>query len=238
MHIIAGPCTIESQEHIDETAKFLSQFPGIILKGGCYKPLTFGPTHRQPHQKYHGQRAVGWLSQAGYLFNLPTISECMYETTVGYMSNVLSRLQVGARNMQNFALLERLNEYQCPILLKRHYGSSLDDLYAATTYFTHPHVWVCERGINLLDNHGTRFNLDLQAVLAWKEQHPAIPICVDVSHGCFKREYVAPLARAAAMLDPHALLIDVHPKPSEAWVDPVCAIDFKEFETLMGSFHG
>jgi len=233
MHIIAGPCTIESQDHIDKTAKFLAQYPNVILKGGCYKPLTWGPSHRKPHQKFNGQKAVGWLCQAGYLFGLQTISECMYETTVGYMSNTLGILQVGARNMQNFALLERLNEYACPILLKRHYGASLDDLYAATTYFTHDHVWVCERGILAPDTHGTRFILDLQAILAWKDQHPNIPICVDVSHGCFNRRYVSALARAASVLEPHGILIDVHPSPKDAWVDPETALDFNEFNSLM-----
>jgi len=242
MNVIAGPCAIESQEQILETAKFLKSLGMTWIKGGGYKPLTYGPGHRQEYQKSLGQNVgTSYLHTAREMCELKTLSEFV-DIEDDFWAD---RVQIGARNMQNFTLLNQVEGSS--VLLKRHFGCSLEELYAATTYFPTDHdLWVCERGVVVPHQHGYRYLLDFQAVLEWKRIHPLIPIYVDISHWmgskwaeCMSWNVeeivcmIISMAQLAKTAEADGILVDIHQNPAEAWVDPYQALTFPEFERLL-----
>jgi len=244
--VIAGPCAVESQEQINTIAKVVAQYPNTILKGGGYKPLTWGPGHRKAYQKSLGEYGIGLLQYAAIAHHLNCVSEDWFPTSTAL------RVQIGARNMQNFALLEHINKFQAPVLLKRHFGCTSEEIYASTTYLPDCDVWVCERGIRAFDTHGYRFLIDYQNVAEWVRVHPTIPIFVDVSHwiGVEKAKWLSTkfepqlyeVIKSATLMSKAAgasgVVMDIHPTPESAWVDPYQCLNMGQFQRLMGDLDG
>ena len=179
-----------------------------------------------------------YLREAGDAAGLPVVTEVtdvrLVETVAAYADIV----QIGARNMQNFPLLEAVAAAGKPVLLKRHFGASLRDWLGAAEYLLvggNTQVVLCERGVAAPHTHApsSRFIVDLQVVPAAQE-YTHLPILVDPSHATFRRRYVGPVARAALAVGADGILIDVHPRPEEAAVDPLQALDYRAFTRLMG----
>ena len=233
--VIAGPCAVESRDQVVDIARNVRACGADMLRGGAYKPLTF--PYRASSMFELGEEGVRYLSEAGRLAGLPTVSEVTDVRRVAYMAEHIDMLQVGSRNMQNFALLEEVARSGRPVLLKRHFGSSLRDWLGAAEYLLHhgnDQVVLCERGIVAPHPHvpTSRFVVDLQVVLAAQELSH-LPIIVDPSHSTFRRRYVAPVSRAALAIGAGGIILDVHPTPEQAAVDPLQALSYDAFGDLM-----
>lgn len=238
--VIAGPCAVESEAQILEIAKAVRAAGASVLRGGAFKPLTF--PYRNERMFELGLEGLRYLRAAGDAAGLPVVTEVMDVRALDDMLRYVDMVQVGARNMQNFPLLQELGRAGKPVLLKRHFGSSLRDWLGAAEYLLHhgnPNVVLCERGIVAPHTHAptSRFIVDLQAVLAAQE-FSHLPVIVDPSHATFRRRYVAPVARAAIAIGADGVILDVHPRPEQAAVDPLQALDYAAFETLMQQLDG
>ena len=234
--VIAGPCAVESREQVLEIAERVKQAGAHLLRGGAFKPLTF--PYRNERMFELGEEGLRYVRQAGDRTGLPVVTEVMDARLVGMVAQYADMLQIGARNMQNFPLLMEAAKARKPVLLKRHFGSSLRDWLGAAEYLLYhgnPSVVLCERGIVAPHTHAptSRFIVDLQVVLAAQE-YTHLPILVDPSHATFRRRYVAPVARAALAIGADGVLLDVHPRPEQAAVDPLQALDYDAFEQLIG----
>jgi 3-deoxy-7-phosphoheptulonate synthase len=184
------------------------------------------------------EEGLRYLRRAGDETGLPVLTEVVDVRLVAQVARVADLLQVGARNMQNFPLLQEVGRSGKPVLLKRHFGASLRDWLGAAEYILsqgNERVILCERGIVAPHTHSpnSRFIADLQVIPAVRE-FSHLPVVVDPSHATFRRPYVAPIARGAIAVGADGILIDVHPNPSEAAVDPLQALDFEAFGALMG----
>ncbi len=210
--VMAGPCSVESQEQITATARFVADHGAHILRGGVFKPRT----------SPYSFQGLGWdgldlLVAAGREAGLPVITEVMAVDQVPRMAGAADILQVGARNMQNFDLLRELGKVDRPVLLKRGLSSTIEEWLAAAEYVVaqgNQQVILCERGIRTFES-ATRNTLDLSAVVVVRERSH-LPVIVDPSHGTGSRPYVAPMAWAARAAGAHGLLIEVHPDPDRA----------------------
>jgi len=233
--IFAGPNMVESKELILDVAKNVKSSGAHFLRGGAFKPLTF--PYR--NEKYNETREDGikWLAEAKEKHNIPIITEIMEEKYLDLVSNVADILQIGSRNMQNYPLITACAKTKKPIMIKRHYGSSLRDWLGAAEYVLiegNEKVILCERGVSVPHTHRStsRFLLDLQVVPAAKEiTH--LPIVVDPSHATFWRPWVRPMALASIAAGADGIMLEVHPDPENSAVDPLQPIDFKEFRNLM-----
>ncbi|ACL03370.1 DAHP synthetase I/KDSA [Desulfatibacillum aliphaticivorans] len=256
--IMAGPCTVESKTQIFEAAKAVSEAGAKMIRGGVYKPLTFpyGDPLGQPdadsglpanermrvvprsEQDQAAEKRLGYMKEAAEKYGLAVISEIMYADTMDMMSQYVDMFQVGYRHMFNMDLVEALATSDKPILLKRHYGESLRSLLGVCEHFDargkHDYA-ICERGVTVPHTHNvnSRAILDIQAIPAMAEYAPSVPVIIDPSHATFKRSYVAAMSRAAIAAGAHGLLIEVHPDPENAWIDPLQALGFSDFEKLM-----
>lgn len=256
--IIAGPCTVESKRQIFETAKAVKDAGAHMLRGGVFKPLTFpyGDPLGQPDADSDkpaenrmkvlsqrdlfeaAERRLAYFREAGEKFGLPIISEIIYSGSVEMMSRYVDMFQVGYRHMFNMDLIEALCRTEKPVMIKRHYGESLRSLLGVAEHFEargkHNFVF-CERGVAVAHTHNveSRSILDIQAIPALKEYAPSVPVIVDPSHSTFKRSYVAAMSRAAVAAGADGLLIEVHPDPEHAWVDPLQALSFSDFRNLV-----
>lgn len=233
--VMAGPCVVESQEQIAQIAVRVKRAGATILRGGAYKPLTF--PYRNERMFELRERGLAFLQEAGRKAGLPVVSEVVDVRLVEQVASFVDMIQIGARNMQNFPLLEEVAKTGKPVLLKRHYGASLRDWLGAAEYLLYngnAQVVLCERGIVAPHTHQptSRFIVDLQAIPAVRE-FSHLPVIVDASHATFRREYVAPIARAAVAVGADGLLLDVHPTPENAAVDPLQALSYPAFEELM-----
>ncbi|EKE08565.1 MAG: hypothetical protein ACD_17C00098G0002, partial [uncultured bacterium] len=193
LFIIGGPCSIESKEQMEECARVVQENGAAALRGGAFKPRT------SPYE-FQGMEEEGLkiLKEMGDKYHLITVSEVMDASQIGLVSAYVDILQIGARNMHNFTLLKALGSVKNPILLKRGFAASYQDLLLAAEYIIsagNPNVILCERGIRTFETH-TRNTLDLNAVPALKEL-THLPVLVDPSHGTGKRSMVLPMARAA-----------------------------------------
>lgn len=232
--VMAGPNTVENEEMMVATANSVKLSGGHMLRGGAYKPLTF--PYRSEKYFETGIDGLKWLKTASLESGLPSVSEV---TSVRNLDNVASHvdmLQIGTRNMQNFDLLTEAANTKMPILLKRGFGSSLRDWLGAAEYILNQgndQIVLCERGVVAPHTHRStsRFLLDLQVVPAFKELS-FLPIITDPSHATFWAPWVEPLALASIAAGADGLMIEVHPDPRNAAVDPLQAISFEEFETL------
>jgi 3-deoxy-7-phosphoheptulonate synthase len=233
--VIAGPCAVESREQLLEIAQQVKAAGAHLLRGGAFKPLTF--PYRNSRMFELGEEGLRYLREAGDRTGLPVVTEVMDVRFVEVVAEYADMLQIGARNMQQFPLLEAVAKTGKPVLLKRHFGASLRDWLGAAEYLLYhgnPSVVLCERGIVAPHTHAptSRFIVDLQVVPAAQE-YTHLPILVDPSHATFRRRYVAPVARAALAIGADGLLIDVHPNPEQAAVDPLQALGYDAFGTLM-----
>ncbi|MEW6542394.1 MAG: 3-deoxy-7-phosphoheptulonate synthase [Nitrospirota bacterium] len=233
--VMAGPCAVESRDQVVEIAARVKASGARLLRGGAFKPLTF--PYRNERMFELRERGLAYLKEAGEKTGLPVVSEVMDVRLVGLVADHVDMIQIGARNMQNFPLLEEVAKTGKPVLLKRHYGASLRDWLGAAEYLLYNanrNVVLCERGIAAPHTHQptSRFIVDLQVVPAVRD-FTHLPVVVDPSHATFKRDYVPPIARAAVAAGADGLLIDVHPVPEQAAVDPLQALDYRSFGRLM-----
>jgi chorismate mutase / prephenate dehydratase len=227
--VMAGPCSVESQEQIEATARFVAEHGAHVLRGGVFKPRT----------SPYSFQGLGWdgldlLVAAGREAGLPVVTEVMAVDQVQRMAKEAGILQVGARNMQNFDLLRELGKVDRPVLLKRGLSSTIEEWLAAAEYIAaqgNQQVILCERGIRTFES-ATRNTLDLSAVAVVRERSH-LPVIVDPSHGTGQRRYVAPMAWAARAAGAHGLLIEVHPDPDRALSDADQSLAFGQFAELM-----
>lgn len=227
--VIAGPCAVESEEHISECAREVKATGAHILRGGCFKSRT------SPYSfQGLGFDGLDYLVQAGAQHGLPTITEVLSEQDVDRVASRADIIQIGARNMQNFILLKAVGRINRPVMLKRGMSSSLDELLQAAEYILmhgNPQVILCERGIRTFET-STRNTLDLSAVPVLKSK-THLPILVDPSHAAGLRDLVPPLALAAKAVGAHGVMIEVHPEPDKALSDGPQSLRFDQFELLM-----
>lgn len=256
--IIAGPCSVESKSQIMDIAKNIKDCGATMLRGGVFKPLTFpyGEPLGRPDADsglpepdrfrifskkelyQNAQRRLSFLKEAGEKYNLPVVSEILYADSIEMMSKYVDMLQVGYRHMFNMDLIEALSKTDRPILIKRHYGESLRSLLGVGEHFEargKHNIVFCERGIATAHTHNmeSRAIIDIQAIPALKEYAPSVPVFVDPSHATFRRSYVAAVSRAAIAAGADGLLVEVHPEPEKAWVDPLQSLNYKDFEKLV-----
>jgi chorismate mutase/prephenate dehydratase len=227
--VIAGPCSVESEDQINRTALFVREQGAHILRGGVFKPRT-GPYAFQGL----GREGLDLLAAAGKAAGLPIITEVMTIEQVHPVAEKSDILQIGARNMQNFPLLSAVGKVDRPVLLKRGLSSTIEEWLAAAEYILaqgNGQVILCERGIRTFES-ATRNTLDLSAVVVLRER-THLPIVVDPSHGTGKRLYVAPMAWAARACGAHGISIEVHPNPDQALSDGDQSLDFPGFKALM-----
>ncbi len=227
--VIAGPCSVESEEQIFSTAKAVKAAGARMLRGGAYKPRT------SPYEfQGLGVEALKLLRQVREKFGLPVVTEVMGTEDVEVICEHADMLQVGARNMQNFNLLRRLAKVDKPVLLKRGPSASVKEWLLAAEYLLaggNHNVVLCERGIKTFETE-TRNTLDLASVaLARELSH--LPVVADPSHGTGRRSLIPPMSRAAAALGADGLIVEVHPCPERALSDGPQSLDFAGFETLM-----
>jgi 3-deoxy-7-phosphoheptulonate synthase len=232
--LMAGPNTVENEQMIIETALSVKKSGANILRGGAFKPLTF--PYRSEKYFETGIEGLRWLKTASEASGLPTVSEVTSVSNLEEVSNHVDMLQIGTRNMQNFDLLQECARTMKPILLKRGFGSSLRDWLGAAEYILNEgndQLVMCERGVVAPHTHRStsRFLLDLQVIPAFKELS-FLPIITDPSHATFWANWVEPMALASIAAGSDGLMIEVHPDPRNAAVDPLQAISFKEFQQL------
>jgi 3-deoxy-7-phosphoheptulonate synthase len=233
--VMAGPCAIENEAQILDIAKAVKKAGATILRGGAYKPLTF--PYRNDKMFELGEEGLRYMRKAGDAAGLPIVTEVADVRLVGQVAQYADVLQVGARNMQNFPLLSEVGKSGKAVLLKRHFGASLRDWLGAAEYILHAgndRVILCERGVAAPHTHAvtSRFIVDLQVIPAVRE-YSHLPVIVDPSHSTFRRRYVAAIARAAIAVGADGIIIDVHPTPEQAAVDPLQALDYQAFGRLM-----
>jgi 3-deoxy-7-phosphoheptulonate synthase len=233
--VFAGPNMVESQELIIDIAKNVKSSGAHFLRGGAFKPLTF--PYRSPKYNETREQGLAWLADAKREVGIPVITEVMEEKYIDAIAEVSDILQIGTRNMQNFPFLTACARTGKPIMLKRHYGASLRDWLGAAEYILlegNEKLILCERGVSVPHTHRStsRFLLDLQVIPAAQEiTH--LPVVVDPSHATFWRPWVAPMALAGIASGADGVMIEVHPDPQNAAVDPLQPIDYDEFKELM-----
>ena len=213
--IIAGPCSVESREQLMETAEAVKKAGATMLRGGAFKPRT------SPYAfQGLGLKALELLREAREQFRMPIVTEIMATQDVALVTQYADVLQIGARNMQNFALLHAVGETQKPVLLKRGLMSTVEELLMAAEYILshgNHRVMLCERGIRTFET-ATRNTFDINAIPLLKSL-THLPVIADPSHGTGKWELVPPVARAAIAAGADGLIIEVHPQPAKALSD-------------------
>ena len=227
--VIAGPCSIESREQVMQTAEFVKKAGAVMLRGGAYKPRT------SPYDfQGLGVEALKILRAAGTEYDLPTVTEVMSEEDVDLVCDYADMLQVGARNMQNFALLKKLAKVNKPILFKRGAAATVQEWLSAAEYLLYggnENVVLCERGIKSFDS-ATRNTLDLASVALIKEL-THLPVIVDPSHATGRRTLISAVSKAAIAVGADGLIVEVHPNPPKALSDSEQQLPFSEFSELI-----
>jgi 3-deoxy-7-phosphoheptulonate synthase len=226
--IMAGPCSVESEKQIMETAEAVAATGAKILRGGAFKPRT------SPYD-FQGLELEGLklLAKARQATGLAIVTEVMSEQDVEVVAEHADIMQVGARNMQNFMLLKALGECPRPVLLKRGMSSTIMELLMSAEYITahgNPNIMLCERGIRTFET-ATRNTCDIAAVPLLNEL-THLPVILDPSHATGKRSLVPALARAAVAVGADGLLIEVHPFPEKAFSDGAQSLTLDQFRAL------
>jgi 3-deoxy-7-phosphoheptulonate synthase len=213
--LIAGPCTVESRDQMLTAARQVAAGGGTLLRGGAYKPRT------SPYAfQGLGQEGLRLLAEAKAETGLPIVTELMDARDLEAVAEVADVVQVGARNMQNYALLSEIGRAGLPVLLKRGLSATLEELLMASEYVLkegNEAVMLCERGIRTFET-AYRFTLDITAVPVLKELSH-LPVIVDPSHAAGRRDLVPPLALAAAAAGADGIIVEVHPNPDQAICD-------------------
>ncbi len=227
--MLAGPCSIESREQIMETAAAVKAAGAHILRGGAFKPRT------SPYAfQGLGLKGLELLREAREEFDLPIITEVMSPQEVTLVAQYADILQIGARNMQNFALLRAVGEIQKPTMLKRGMMSTIEELLMAAEYILaqgNPRVMLCERGIRTFET-ATRNTFDINAIPVLKSL-THLPVIADPSHGTGKWELVTPVARAAVAAGADGLIVEVHCDPPRALSDGAQSLKPAKFARLV-----
>jgi len=227
--VMAGPCSVESEQQILETAECVAAAGAKILRGGAFKPRT------SPYD-FQGMEIEGLklLAKARQATGLAVVTEVMSEHEVDRVAEYADIMQVGARNMQNFALLKALGKCPRPVLLKRGMSSTIKELLMSAEYITahgNPNIMLCERGIRTFET-ATRNTCDISAVPVLNEL-THLPVILDPSHATGKQSLVPALARAAVAIGADGLLVEVHPCPEKAMSDGPQSLDFSQFRAMM-----
>lgn len=227
--VIAGPCAVESQELLDEAARAIVKSGARVLRGGAFKPRT-SPDSFQGH----GLQGIDMLRRTASEYNLPFVTEVMSAPMVDALEPKVDAFQIGARNMQNFALLEAVGRTQVPVLLKRNFGATLSEWLMAAEYIAkggNTQIILCERGIRSFGQE-TRFTMDLAGAM-WAKERTHLPVIVDPSHAIGLPTLLAGAVAATAAAGLDGAMVEVHPQPNRALCDADQALTPHEFDTLM-----
>jgi 3-deoxy-7-phosphoheptulonate synthase len=227
--VIAGPCSVEGREQILEVAHLVKQAGATALRGGAFKPRTSPYSFRGL-----GEAGLRLLAEAREQTGLAIVTEVLAIEHLPMVVECADVLQVGARNMQNYPLLEAVGATGLPVLLKRGPAATMEEFLLAAEYVLNtgnPHVILCERGIRTFEDH-TRFTLPLTSV-PYLHQRTHLPIIVDPSHGTGEASLVAAMARAAVAAGADGLIVEVHPAPAQALSDGFQALMPAEFGRMM-----
>jgi 3-deoxy-7-phosphoheptulonate synthase len=227
--VMAGPCSIESEEQLMESAYIVKKGGAQILRGGAYKPRT------SPYS-FQGMEEEGLklLEQVRLRTSMPVVTEVVNPADVDLVESYVDMLQIGARNVQNFALLKKVGQSHKPVLLKRGMMTTIEELLMSAEYILsegNPNVILCERGIRTFET-ATRNTLDLSAVPVLKNL-THLPVVVDPSHAAGHWRLVIPLSRAAVAVGADGLLVEVHPQPELAVSDGMQSLKPEKFYQLM-----
>ena len=227
--VIAGPCSIETDEQMNAVAKSVKEAGATLLRGGAFKPRT------SPYS-FQGlkEKGLDMLKAAGEANGLPIVTEIMSADKIERFVEDVDLIQVGARNMQNFELLKELGKTQVPILLKRGLSATIEEWIMSAEYIMaggNENVILCERGIRTYETY-TRNTLDLSAIPAAKKLSH-LPVIVDPSHAAGMWWMVEPLAKAAIAVGADGLMIEVHNDPENAWCDGAQSLKPERFAALM-----
>jgi 3-deoxy-7-phosphoheptulonate synthase len=227
--IMAGPCSIESEEQIFSIAEEVFRSGATILRGGAFKPRT------SPYSfQGLGETGLKYMKQAADRYGLLTISEVMDVEHLDIVAAYCDIIQIGARNMQNFSLLKKLGSIPNPIFLKRGMSATYQDFLMSAEYILsagNPNVILCERGIKTFETH-SRNTLDLAAVPILQEL-THLPIIVDPSHGTGIRKMVPAMAYAGIAAGADGLMVEIHPTPEKAFSDADQTLDFAQYSEMM-----
>jgi len=232
--LFCGPNMAESEELMVDVAQFLVTQGVQFMRAGAFKPLSF--PYRSPKYTETREKGIEYLLTAKKETGIQVITEVMESKYLDLACEVADIIQIGARNMQNYPFLVECARTQRPIMLKRHFGASIRDLLGAAEYILNEgnhNLILCERGVVAPHTHrsSSRFLLDLQAIPALQEiTH--LPVASDPSHACFWRPWVSQLACASVAVGSDAVMLEVHPDPENAAVDPLQAISYESFANL------
>jgi 3-deoxy-7-phosphoheptulonate synthase len=229
IHVIAGPCAIESKELMVKTAEIVKNSGATIIRGGAFKPRS------SPYAfQGLGEDGLKYINESGKKLCMPTISEAMTVEQVAMLSKYCDIIQIGARNIQNYDLLKAAGKQKKPVLLKRGMATTLKEFLLSAEYILsrgNYNVMLCERGIRTFEN-STRFTMDLNAVPVLKKL-THLPVILDPSHGIGIREHVGTMAKACIAAGADGLIIEVHPDPENALSDGPQSLLPDQFKLLM-----
>ncbi len=227
--IMAGPCSVESRSQIIETAHAVKEAGAHVLRGGAFKPRS------SPYAfQGMGEEGLKYLAEAREETGLPIITEVMEPAMVPLVCEYADILQIGARNMQNYALLHAVGKSQHPVLLKRGMSSFTEEWLMCAEYILshgNTRVMLCERGIRTFEKY-TRNTFDINAIAVAKHMSH-LPVIADPSHATGKWEYVAPAAKAAVAAGADGIIVEVHPRPDEALSDGLQSLKPEKFAKLV-----
>ncbi len=229
---IAGPCSIESREHIMEEARELKKIGVDILRGGAYKPRT-SPKSFQGL----GYEGIKYIYEAGQEYGLPIVTEVLKESAIDKMYPYVDAFQVGARNMYNYELLKLLGQTDKPIILKRGLSATLDEWVGAAKYIVNEgndRVVLCERGIRSYDP-STRNLLDLAGATLVKLK-TGLPVIADPSHGTGRRDLVGPMVKASLAAGLDGVMVEVHRNPNQAKTDGFQSLDYHQYKEIRSQY--
>ncbi len=234
--VMAGPCSIESRDQLFETADFVAAHGATVIRGGAFKPRT------SPYSfQGLGVEGLRYLAEARDRTGLPVITEVMEPNQVDIVAEYADILQIGARNMQNFSLLQAVGRVARPVMLKRGFMATIEELLKAAEYIVssgNANVILCERGIRTFETY-TRNTMDLAAVPLLRHL-THLPVIVDPSHATGKRWLVPPLAVGGVAVGADGVMVEVHPRPDEALSDGEQSLTLQMYEQLadaLGKVH-
>jgi 3-deoxy-7-phosphoheptulonate synthase len=229
--VMAGPCSVESRDQVLYTAEAVKAAGATILRGGAFKPRT------SPYAfQGLGVEALRYLAEARDATGLPVITEVMESSQVDIVAEYADILQVGARNMQNYSLLRDVGRVARPVMVKRGFGATIEELLMAAEYIVsagNPNVILCERGIRTFETY-TRNTMDLSAIPVLRHL-THLPIIADPSHATGKRWLVKPLAIGGVAVGADGVMVEVHPNPEEALSDAEQQLDLDQFRDMMAA---
>ena len=231
--MMAGPCSVETEPLLIETAKAVKEGGGTILRGGAFKPRT------SPYSfQGHGLEGLKMLRRVANQFGLKVVSEIMASDDLPHFESYVDIIQVGARNMQNFQLLKALGQSRKPILLKRGLSATIEEWLMSAEYIMaggNESVILCERGIRTFEKY-TRNTLDISSVLAVRELSH-LPVIIDPSHAAGKYSMIEDLSLASVAVGADGLIVEIHPQPEIAYSDGAQSLKLDKYLSMMDKIH-